>query len=148
MLLINEDLLKSRRYVIVQLPNNHRQTETTLKGLFLTKEQAELSLKAKDVGYKYLVKEIFLLNRRIKMNALNIMWLLNEVDCNTELYIDSTKTKHVDWINIKTNDFKFYIDETGLCRLEYLDQPKSVEKDIEYWDMVKTWVKKYYQENF
>ena len=82
------------------------------------------------------------------MNALTIMWLLNEVDCNTELYIDSTKTKHVDWINIKTNDFKFYIDETGLCRLEYLDQPKSVEKDIEYWNMVKTWVKKYYQENF
>ena len=35
------------------------QTETTLKGLFLTKEQAELSLKAKDVSYKYLVKEIF-----------------------------------------------------------------------------------------
>ena len=47
MLFINEDLLKSRRYVIVQLPNNQLQTETTLKGLFLTKEQAELSLKAK-----------------------------------------------------------------------------------------------------
>ena len=59
MLFINEDLLKSRRYVIVQLPNNNRQTETTLKGLFLTKKQAELSLKAKDVSYKYLVKEIF-----------------------------------------------------------------------------------------
>ena len=59
MLFINEDLLKYRRYVIVQLPNNHLQTETTLKGLFLTKEQAELSLKAKDVSYKYLVKEIF-----------------------------------------------------------------------------------------
>ena len=82
------------------------------------------------------------------MNALNIMWLLNEVDCNTELYIDSTKTEHMAWVNIKTSDFKFYIDKTGLCRLEYLDQPKSVEKDIEYWDMVKTWVKKYYQENF
>ena len=24
----------------------------------------------------------------------------------------------------------------------------SVEKDIEYWTMVKTWVKKYYQESF
>ena len=82
------------------------------------------------------------------MNALNIMRLLNGLDCNTELYIDSTKTKHVDWINIKTSYFKFYIDETGLCRLEYLDQPKSVEKDIEYWGKVKTWVKKYYQENF
>ena len=82
------------------------------------------------------------------MHALNIMGLLNEVDRNTEVCVDSTKTKHVDWINIKTNDFKFYIDETGLCRLEYLDQPKSVEKDIEYCDRVKTWVKKYYQENF
>ena len=60
MLSINEELLKSRRYVVVQLPNNHRQTEMTLKGLFLTKEQAELSLKAKDASYKYLVKEIFL----------------------------------------------------------------------------------------
>ena len=59
MLSINEELLKSRRYVVVQLPNNHRQTEMTLKGLFLTKEQAELSLKAKDASYKYLVKEIF-----------------------------------------------------------------------------------------
>ena len=39
------------------------------------------------------------------MNALNIMWLLNEVDCNTELYIDSTKTEHMDWVNIKKKRF-------------------------------------------
>ena len=45
MLLINEALLKNRRYIVVQLPNDHTQTETVLKGLFLTKEQAELSLK-------------------------------------------------------------------------------------------------------
>ena len=82
------------------------------------------------------------------MHALNIMWLLNEVDCNTEIKISTTKTKHVDWLEIKTNDFKYYIDETGFCRLTYLDQPKSVEKDIEYWNMVKTWVKTYYQEVF
>ena len=24
----------------------------------------------------------------------------------------------------------------------------SLEKDIEYWEKVKTWVKKYYQESF
>ena len=47
------------------------------------------------------------------MNALTIMWLLNEVDCNAELYIDSTKTKHVDWINIKTSDFKFILTKQG-----------------------------------
>ena len=82
------------------------------------------------------------------MHALNIMWLLNEVDCNTEIKISTTKTKHVDWLEIKTNDFKYYIDETGFCRLTYLDQPESVEKDVEYWNMVKTWVKKYYQESF
>lgn len=82
------------------------------------------------------------------MHALNIMWLLNEVDCNTDVNINTTKTKHVDWIEIKTNCFQFYVDENGLCRLTYKDQPKSVEKDIEYWEMVKTWVKKYYQENF
>ena len=63
MLFINEELLKSKRYVIVQLPNNHLQTETTLKGLFLTKEQAELSLRVKDMSYKYLVKEIFSLEQ-------------------------------------------------------------------------------------
>lgn len=60
MLLINEALLKNRRYIVVQLPNDQTETETVLKGLFLTKEQAELSLKVKDVSYKYLVKEIFL----------------------------------------------------------------------------------------
>ena len=60
MLLINEALLKNRRYIVVQLPNDQTQTETVLKGLFLTKEQAELSLKVKDVSYKYSVKEIFL----------------------------------------------------------------------------------------
>ena len=60
MLLINEALLKNRRYIVVQIPNDHTQTETVLKGLFLTKEQAELSLKVKDVSCKYSVKEIFL----------------------------------------------------------------------------------------
>lgn len=60
MLLINEALLKNRRYIVVQLPNDHTQTEVVLKGLFLTKEQAELSLRVKDVSYKYSVKEIFL----------------------------------------------------------------------------------------
>ena len=60
MLLINEALLKNRRYIVVQLPNDHTQTETVLKGLFLTKEQAELSLRVKDISYKYSVKEIFL----------------------------------------------------------------------------------------
>ena len=71
-----------------------------------------------------------------------------------ELLISNDNTRDKFFIKIKdvyvfkTSDFKFYIDETGLCRLEYLDQPKSVEKDIEYWKMVKTWVKKYYQESF
>ena len=86
------------------------------------------------------------------MHALNIMWLLNEVDCNTEVEILTGKSKHVDSIMISTNDFEFSISECGTCVLTYLDQPKSVEKDVEYWNMVKTWVKtwvkKYYQESF
>lgn len=82
------------------------------------------------------------------MNALNIMWLLNEVDCNTEIEILTGKSKNVDSISISTNTFEFSISECGSSVLTYLDQPKSVEKDIEYWDRVKTWVKKYYQENF
>ena len=82
------------------------------------------------------------------MHALNIMWLLNEVGCYTEIEITTGKSKHVDSIMISTNDFEFSISECGTCILTYLDQPKSVEKDIEYWNMVKTWVKKYYQESF
>ena len=42
----------------------------------------------------------------------------------------------------------YRISECGTCVFTYLDQPKSVEKDIEYWERVKTWVKKYYQESF
>ncbi len=82
------------------------------------------------------------------MHALNIMWLLNEVDCNTEIEITTGKSKHLDSIMISTNDFEFSISKWGTCVLTYLDQPKSVEKDIEYLEKVKTWVKKYYQESF
>jgi hypothetical protein len=82
------------------------------------------------------------------MHALNIMWLLNEVDCNTKVEILTGKSKHVDSIIISTNDFEFSISECGACVLTYLGQPVSLEKDVEYWNMVKTWVKKYYQESF
>ena len=82
------------------------------------------------------------------MHALNIMWLLNEVDCNTEVEILTGKSKHVYSIMISTNDFEFSISECSTCVLTYLDQPKRVEKDIEYWEKVKTWIKKYYQESF
>ena len=82
------------------------------------------------------------------MHALNIVRLLNEVDCNTEIEILTGKSKHVDSISISTNTFEFSISECGTCVLTYLNQPKSVEKDVEYWGMVKTWIKKYYQENF
>lgn len=82
------------------------------------------------------------------MNALTIMWLLHEFDSNTEVDIRYVKTKSEDWIEISTKDLDYYINEYGSCRLKYLDQPVSLEKDQEYWDMVKTWVKGYYQENF
>lgn len=59
MFLMYADYLKHRRYVIVQLPNNDLQTETVLKGLFLSKQQAELSLKVKDQSYEYEVRETF-----------------------------------------------------------------------------------------
>ena len=49
------------------------------------------------------------------MHALNIMWLLNEVDCNTEIEILTGKSKHVDSTMISTNDFEFSISECGLC---------------------------------
>ena len=49
---------------------------------------------------------------------------------------------------ISTGNFEFSVSECGTCVLTYLNQPKSVEKDIEYWGKVKVWVKKYYQDNF
>ena len=49
---------------------------------------------------------------------------------------------------ISTNDFEFSISECGSCVLKYLNRPKSVAKDVEYWNMVKDWVKKYYLESF
>ena len=82
------------------------------------------------------------------MNALNIMWLLNEIDCNTEIEILTGKSKHVDSISISTNTFEFSISGCGTCVLTYLDQQVILEKDIEYWEKVKTRVKKYYQESF
>ena len=82
------------------------------------------------------------------MHALNIMRLLNEVDCNTEIEITTGKSKHTNPIMISTNDFEFSISECGTCVFTYLGQPVSLEKDIEYWEKVKTWVKKYYQESF
>lgn len=54
------------------------------------------------------------------MHALNIMWLLNEVGCNTEIEILTGKSKHVDSIMISTNDFEFTISECGTCVLTYL----------------------------
>ena len=59
MFLMYEDYLKYRRYVIVQLPNNDLQTKTVLKGLFLSKQQAEMALKVKDQSYEYEVRETF-----------------------------------------------------------------------------------------
>ena len=41
------------------------------------------------------------------MHALNIMWLLNEVDCNTEVDIRCVKTKSADWIEISTKDLEY-----------------------------------------
>ena len=76
------------------------------------------------------------------------MWLLVEVDNNTEIEILTGKYKHVDSIMISTNDFEFSISECGSWVLKYLNRPKSVAKDVEYWNMVKDWVKKYYLESF
>ena len=82
------------------------------------------------------------------MHALNIMWLLNEIDCNTEIEILTGKSKHIDFIFISTDEFEFSISECGSCKLDYLGQDRSVEKDMEYWNKVKNWVKWYYQESF
>lgn len=82
------------------------------------------------------------------MNALNIMWLLNEIDCNTEIEILTGRSGNFEYILISTDEFDFSISQCGSCKLDYRGQNRSVEKDIEYWNKVKDWVKKYYQEMF
>ena len=62
------------------------------------------------------------------MHALNIMWLLVEVDKNTEIEILTGKSKHVDSIMISTNDFEFSISECGSCVLKYLNQLRVLRK--------------------
>lgn len=77
-----------------------------------------------------------------------LMWLLNEVNNNTEISVKYDRCKHTDSIDIETSKFKFYVDEYGVWILDYTSDDKSVEKDQEIWMLVKDWVKKYYQENF
>lgn len=82
------------------------------------------------------------------MNTLNIMWLLNDITCNTDIDIRYVKTKSTDWIEIETSSFVFYVDECGTCKLTCGGDDESSDKDREMWFMVKDWVKKYYKENF
>lgn len=80
------------------------------------------------------------------MHALNTLWALNEVNCNTEIEIKFVRSKSCDWFEIATKDFDFRVTEYGDCSLKYLDQPISHEKDDEYYGLVRQWVKKYYTE--
>lgn len=82
------------------------------------------------------------------MHALNIMWLLNEIDRNTEIEILTGKSKNFEYILISADEFDFSISQCGTCKLDYQGQDRSIEKDVEYWNKVKNWVKKYYQESF
>lgn len=79
------------------------------------------------------------------MHALNIMWLLNEVDRDTPIDVKTVKTESCDWIEIETDKFTFKIDEYGTCWLRY-EGIVSQEKDKSYWNMVKNWVKFYMKE--
>ena len=81
------------------------------------------------------------------MNALNIMWLLNDIDNNTSVDIRTVKSKSCDWIEIETDDFEFKISEFGKMKLSKFSEI-SFEDDHEYWQKVKDWIKKYYSENF
>ena len=81
------------------------------------------------------------------MNALNIMWLLNDVDRNTPIEVKIVKTKSCDWIEIETDKFVFIIDEYGSCSLRH-QGILSQEKEEAYWKMVKGWVKFYMSEEF
>ena len=85
------------------------------------------------------------------MNALNIMWLLNEIDNNTSVDIRTVKSKSCDWIEIETNDYKYEINEFGKMKLHRVNVREyciSEADDHEYWQKVKDWVKKYYSKNF
>ena len=79
------------------------------------------------------------------MNALNIMWLLNEVDHNTIVDIQYCRTKTEDCIYIETPTFKFSIGEYGNCVL-YYNGNKDVQSCKDMYRNVSRWVKKYFSE--
>ena len=80
------------------------------------------------------------------MHPLNIMWLLNDVSVNNDIEIQYHRTKHIDYIEIIHPDFSFYITEYGDVVINYKHQGVQHDKDVEYWSMVKTWVKNYFNE--
>ena len=80
------------------------------------------------------------------MHPLNIMWLLHEIDNNSEVSVEVERSKHVDSINISTDDFNFSISECGSCSLIYKNREKKSDKSKEHWRMVRGWVKAYVTE--
>ena len=80
------------------------------------------------------------------MHQLNIMWLLNDITVNDQIEIQYSRTKHIDSITITHSDFSFFITEYGDVVMSYKYQEVQHDKDVEYWDRVKTWVKNYFNE--
>ena len=80
------------------------------------------------------------------MHPLNIMWLLNDITVNDQIEIQYSRTKHINSITITHSDFSFFITEYGDVVINYKHQGVQHDKDVEYWSMVKTWVKNYFNE--
>lgn len=80
------------------------------------------------------------------MHPLNIMWLLHDINNNSEVLVEFERSKHVDSISISTSDFHFNISECGSCSLIYKNGDKKIDKSREHWRMVRGWVKAYVAE--
>lgn len=77
------------------------------------------------------------------MHPSNIMWYLNDIDCNSEVIVDVARTKYIDSIVITTCNFEFSIDEYGNHYVFENLQRSEIYNDIELWKLVKSWVKDY-----
>ena len=79
------------------------------------------------------------------MHALNALWLLRELNCNSDVEVIVTRTKYCDSIEIKAETFEFVIEENGACLLKH-NGDINHQCDINYWKLVKQWTKEYMSE--
>lgn len=77
------------------------------------------------------------------MHPSNIMWYLNDLDCNSDVSVNVIRSKHFDGIVIEFSNLKFHIDECGKHYFYIGEEVSEIYNDVTIWKLVKSWVKEY-----